>query len=54
MKNSGRKADSWRRQLIEIAKDFEYPKEVIEKLKIAKNEDEGSVIMMNARRAILD
>lgn len=48
-----RKANSWRRQLIEIAKDFEYPKDVIEKIKAAKTEDDAALIMAKARRAIL-
>lgn len=47
------KANSWKKQLIEIAKDFEYPKEVIAKLNACENEDEASIIMANARRAIL-
>jgi hypothetical protein len=47
------KANSWKRQLIEIAKDFGYPKDVIAKIKECETEDEASVIMANARRAIL-
>ena len=52
--SNGRKSNNWRRQLIEIAREFEYPKEVIEKLKAAKDEDAATVIMAHARRTILD
>lgn len=43
---------TWKRQIIRIAEDFNYPKVVIEKLKKTKNEDEASKIMCNARHGI--
>ena len=48
-----RKVNAWKRQLIEIAKDFGYPNEVIKKIEACENEDQATVIMAHARRANL-
>lgn len=47
------KVNVWRKQLINIAKDFGYPPEVIKKLEECETENQASVIMGHARRANL-
>ena len=46
--------NSWKRQVISIAKDFGYPEEYIRQLEKVESEDEASTIMRKARLANLD